>query len=167
MAESFDPFIGRVTIEDLRGLSPAGAEEEGAREFCLGVPALLGWEEPCFFLCFFRVDSLPLVSEADMCGDAARFRWLCFFRESVFGRPSGVLLPFEEEPDAAGLLAISLFFSFSFASSSLRRSSSACFSSSLVSLSLCNHVRDGNTQTSRFLLTSAAYGSESESLAKE
>ena len=102
MTESFDPFIGSVTIDDFRGLSPAGAELDGAIEFCLGVPEPLGCDEArCFFLRFLREDSLPLVSEADMCGEAARFKWLCFLNEeSLFGRPRGVLLPFDEVPEA-------------------------------------------------------------------
>lgn len=67
IADSFEPFIGKVTIEDFRGLSPAGAELEGDKEFCLGVPDPLGCDDPwCFFLCFFLVDSLPLVSDADI-----------------------------------------------------------------------------------------------------
>ena len=63
IADSFDPFIGSVTMLDFLGLSPA----TGVIEFCLGVPAPLACAEAwCFFLCFLRVDSLPLVSDADM-----------------------------------------------------------------------------------------------------
>lgn len=129
-----------LTIDDLRGLwLPAGAEEDGCGDIPRGVEVPVGWEdEPrCFFLCFLRVDSFPLVSEAERLGEPGRLRWLCFLLGSLlFGRPIGVLVPFVEAPDEI-FGTPSFAFSFSLASSSFLRSSSACFSSSVVSLSLC------------------------------
>lgn len=128
-------------MEDLRGLTPpAGAEEDGCGDPERGVDVPVGWEDEsmCFFLCFLRVDSLPLVSEAERLGDPARLRWLCFLWGSVLlGRPIGVVVPFVEAPEAS-FGTPSFSFSFSLASSSFLRSSSACFSSSVVSSPLCS-----------------------------
>jgi len=125
-------------MEDLCALStPAGADEDGCGDIPRGVEVPVGWEADgrCFFLCFLRVDSLPLVSDAERLGEPGRLRY--FLRGSVlFGRPMGVLVPFVEAPDGS-LDGISFAFSFSLASSSFFRSSSACFSSSVASLSLC------------------------------
>lgn len=127
-------------MDDLRGLTPpAGAEEDGWGEPERGVDVPVGWEDEsmCFFLCFLRADSLPLVSEAERLGDPARLRWLCFLWGSVLlGRPIGVVVPFVEAPEAI-FGTPSFSFSFSLASSSFLRSSSACFSSSVVSSPLC------------------------------
>lgn len=94
-------------------------------------------EVPVFFLCFLRVDSLPLDSERF--GEPGRFKLLTFLNGSeCFGRPDGVLFPLDEAPDGSlesVFRASSL--AFAFASSSFFLSISACFSSSDVSSSLC------------------------------
>ena len=97
----------------------------------IGVDVPVGWDDACFFLCFFRDDSLPLDSER--LGEPGRFRLLAFFSGSeCFGRPEGVLVPFDDAPEGSfdSILDLAL------ASSSFRLSISACFSSSEVSSSL-------------------------------
>ena len=87
----------------------------------------------CFFFCFLRVDSLPLVSEAR--GDPGRLRLVeeeDGLRVSLCleGRWDGVLLPFEEVPEWFLVLVLSfsgltLLFSSAFLrSTSFRRSAS-------------------------------------------
>lgn len=141
MSERREELTCNLTMEDLRGLTPpVGAEDEGCGEPERGVEVPVGWEDEsmCFFLCFLRVDSFPLVSEADRLGEPARLRWLCFLWGSVLlGRPMGVVVPFVEAPEAI-FGAPSFSFSFNLASSSFLRSSSACFSSSVVSSPLCS-----------------------------
>jgi hypothetical protein len=98
----------------------------------IGVDVPVGCDDGCFFLCFFREDSLPLDSER--LGEPGRLRLFAFFRGSeCFGRPEGVLVPFDDVPEANfdSILALAL------ASSSFRLSISRCFSSSEVSSSLC------------------------------
>lgn len=123
MSEIREELTCNLTIDELRGLwLPPGADAPR-----------------CFFLCFLRVDSLPLVSDAERLGEPGRLRWLCFlFGSPLLGRPMGrgEFVPLVEAPDAS-LGAPAFNFSFSLASSSFLRSSSACFSSSVVSLSLC------------------------------
>jgi hypothetical protein len=89
-------------------------------------------DEGCFFLCFFRDDSLPLDSER--LGDPGLLRLLDFFEGSkCLGRPDGVFVPLDEAPEASLDSDLALFF----ASSSFCLSISFCFSSSEVSSSLC------------------------------
>lgn len=133
ISESLEELTESLTIDDLRGLLEPVAETEGARD--PGRESARGVLErevlvACFFLSFFRDDSLPLDSER--LGEPSRF--LDFFNGSeVFGRPEGVFVP-----DATFAAASSL--ALSFASSSLRLSISACFSSSDVSSSLYQMV---------------------------
>ena len=103
----------------------------------------VGWEgESCLFLCFLRVDSVPLISER--LGEPGRLRALAeddnpFLVRSVclLARPDGVFVPFEDAPDwddEGFVLTFSLsdavFFSSSFlTSSALRRSVSESSSS--------------------------------------
>lgn len=98
-----------------------------------------GWDEetPLVFLCFLRVDSLPLASER--LGEPGRFNEEEGFVEGrgcLEGRPEGVLVPREEAPE--GFLE-GLDFSRSEAAldSSLRLSSSLRRSVSESSDSLC------------------------------
>jgi hypothetical protein len=125
-------------IDFLRMLeSGAGWEDEGAgdmgRDPGIGVDVPVGWDDACFFLSFFREDSLPLDSER--LGEPDRLRLFDFFRGSeCLGRPEGVLVPFDDAPE--GSLEVSIL-AFALASSSFRLSIAFCFSSSEVSSSLC------------------------------
>jgi hypothetical protein len=129
----FDSFEGStftLTIDDLRGCEPgAGCEADGAGDIGLegtGVDVLVGCDEEliCFFLCFLRLDSLPLISEAERSGEPGRLRLLGFFEVSLcFGRPCGVLVPFDDAPDGI----FDADFALSFASSSFLRFSSSDF----------------------------------------
>lgn len=78
ISESLDGLRLSLMIEDFRGLVPEGCVE-GAGDMVLdgerGVDVPVGAEElKCFFLCFFRLDSLPLVSEAERLGEPGRLR---------------------------------------------------------------------------------------------
>jgi len=73
---------------------------DGGRD--VEVPAGCDEELICFFLCFLRLDSLPLVSDAERLGEPERLRLLCFLCGSLcFGRPDGVFDPFEDAPDGS------------------------------------------------------------------
>lgn len=126
-----------LIIDDLRLLDSGRCCDDGAGE--IGLEEGTGVEEPwCFFLGFFRLDSSPLVSDAERLGEPGRLRLLGRFDWSLcFGRPDGVLVPFVEAPDGileAAVLALS-FVSSSFFCSSFFFSSSEV-SSSLYTLSV-------------------------------
>ena len=82
---------------------------------------------PCFFfLCCFREDSLPLASER--LGEPGRLREedeAVRRRGSgcLLGRPEGVFVPREEEPDEGGGFVLSATVCFLSSSSFLSRSS--------------------------------------------
>ncbi len=98
-------------------------------------------DEPCFFLCFLREDSVPLASER--LGEPGRFSALvdAFLRGSeAFGLVEGVLVPFVEAPEGTLLASLDFRLSLSeaaFFSPSFLRSSSFRRSVSVSSDSLC------------------------------
>jgi hypothetical protein len=139
ISDSLEGFRLSLIMDDLRALVPGvGCEADGAGDIGLegaGVDVLVGCADDviCFFLCFLRLDSLPLVSDAERLGEPGRLRLLGFFWCSpCFDRPRGVFVPFDEAPE--GIFEADL--ALSFASSSFLRSSSLIFSSSEVSSSL-------------------------------
>ena len=137
ISESFDGLTLSLTTDDFRGLVEPAPETEGAGD--IGRDPGIGVLEPdraaldeCFFLCFFREDSFPL--DSDRFGEPDLFKFLDFKGSKCLGRPDGVFVPLDEAPD--GSLDNSAALALAFASSSLRLSISACFSSSDVSSSL-------------------------------
>jgi hypothetical protein len=80
ISDSLDGLRLSLIMDDLRALAPgAGCEADGAGDIGpegAGVDVLVGCEdEPtCFFLCFLRLDSLPLVSDAERLGEPGRLR---------------------------------------------------------------------------------------------
>lgn len=130
-----------------RDAPASGAEDDGGRAGDMGpdgtgVDVPDGWEdEPCFFLCFLREDSVPLASER--LGEPGRFRALvdAFLRGSgAFNLLDGVLVPFVEAPEIILLASFDFRLSLSeaaFLSSSFLRSSSFRRSVSVSSDSLC------------------------------
>ena len=111
-----------VEIEAEVEVSCSGAEDEGGT----------GVDVACFFLCFFREDSLPLAEERF--GEPGRLSDMLLAAEEVLlGRLVGVLVPLVVEPegglaDAEAVLSLSeeaaLRSSSFLRSSSLRRSAS-------------------------------------------
>lgn len=89
-----------------RFLPAAAAVGEIGRDVGCGV----GCEEACLFLAFLRDVSVPLASEP--LGDPRRLREVAdFFSGSVyFGRPEGVLLPFDEPESFCWFFSSSAFF---------------------------------------------------------
>lgn len=135
ISDSLEGLRLSLIMDDLRALVPGvGCEADGAGDIGLeGTGVGCADEVICFFLCFLRLDSLPLVSDAERLGEPGRLRLLGFFWCSpCFGRPRGVFVPFDEAPE--GIFEADL--ALSFASSSFLRSSSLILSSSEVSSSL-------------------------------
>lgn len=98
------------------------ADGERGRDVGWGV----GCEEACLFLAFLRDVSVPLASEA--LGEPRRLRDAAFFSGSVcFGRPEGVLLPFEEAESFCWFFSSSAFFLSSSFWRSVSLSSELCF----------------------------------------
>jgi hypothetical protein len=85
ISDSFEGLRLSFMMDDFLGWVPAaGAEDDRAGDIGLegaGVDVPVGWDDEttCFFLCFFRLDSLPLVSDADRFGEPGRLRLLTFF----------------------------------------------------------------------------------------
>lgn len=126
------PDPAPIRLVELR----SAAEVAGAGDIGREPTALVDCDEvrPCFFLCFFLEDSVPLASERS--GDPGRLRLVAyFFSGSVcFGRPDGVFVPLEEAPEGTLLVSLPLSLSdlspsFFFSSSSLSLSSSLASSS--------------------------------------
>jgi hypothetical protein len=84
ISDNFDGLRLSLIIDDLRLVGSRSGCDDGAGDIGLeegmGVDVPVGWDElRCFFLGFFRLDSFPLVSEAERLGDPARLRLLGFF----------------------------------------------------------------------------------------
>ncbi len=72
MSETLLGLTFNLMMEDLRGLwlEIDGCGDIGREGGCEAEVA----DVTCFFLCFFRLDSFPLVSEAERFGDPGRLR---------------------------------------------------------------------------------------------
>lgn len=136
ISESLDDATVSFISDPLRMLRFGKVwEAEGVgdigRDPAVGVDIPVGCEDACFFLSFFREDSLPLDSER--LGDPGRLRFFVFSGSECFGRPEGVLVPLDDAPEGSFDGSI---LTFALASSSFRLSITFCFSSSEVSSSL-------------------------------
>lgn len=122
--------------------APGADEDRRARLGDIGLEGgCIGCEEenPLCFLCFFRVDSLPLASE--MLGEPGRLSeegGLALGRGCLVGRPEGVLVPREEAPEEIlEVLVFSRSDALGFLASAFLRSSALASSVSVSSDSLC------------------------------